>query len=155
MNSTGARAASGNAMELLAAYEQQSRAGGQRALGTLLDALQGRHERDWLQCVQHFVLRGRGGEAQQLLAAARAVFPASTEIAFALAGLQSSAGRDDAAEALLRDVLARDPAHAAAALLLADVLRKQARMAAAAQVLRACFVPRRASSRRPGRGQSR
>jgi hypothetical protein len=146
MNSTGIVAGSGNAMELLATYEQQSPAGGQHALATLLAALQNRHERDWLECVQHFVLRGRAGEAQQLLASARAVFPASTQIAFAFAGLQASAGRDDAAEALLCDVLARDPAHAAAALLLAEVLRKQARMTAAAHVLRACFVPRRHSA---------
>ena len=133
-----------SAAELLAAYEQQRAAGDPpRAWAALLDALHARAEHDWLDCAQAFVLRGRAGDAQQLLENARRRFPESAPIGFALAGLWSRAGRPDEAEVLLREILASDGSHAAAALLLADLLRHQARPAAAARVLRECFVPHR------------
>lgn len=143
MNIENPAAVKSSGPELFAAYEQQRPSDEQHAWATLLAALQPRGESDWLDCVQRLVLRGRSGEAQRLLEAARQRFSDSNDVALALAGLCSSAGREDEAEALLREIFARASDHAAAALSLSDLLRKQARTAAAAEVLRACFVVHR------------
>ena len=132
----------GAAPRLLAAYDQAVAQHPGQAWTALLGALADAPFADWLDCAQRCVLRGRSGLATDLLAHALARFPDVNVLAFALAGLHASAGRSGDAESLLRQILTRDGAHAAAALMLARVLCRDARSCAAAQVLRACFGAR-------------
>ncbi|HVV97829.1 MAG TPA: sulfotransferase [Rhodanobacteraceae bacterium] len=132
------------AMQLLADYERESATGGEtEARARLIARLADAPERDWLECAQQLVLRGRVDATTALLAAARAHHPRSADIAFALAGLDQRARRNAEAEALLREVLESKPDHAAAALMLARLLGDASRTRAAASVLRAAFAEHR------------
>jgi len=134
----------GNASRLLAEYERDTAASGEAQARTrLISALNGMPERDWLECAQQLVLRGRIDITTELLTAARRQHPRSADIAFALAGLDRRARRDAEAETLLRDVLQTQPDHAAAALTLARMLGDTGRTRAAAGILRGAFVDHR------------
>ncbi|MET0232846.1 MAG: sulfotransferase [Rhodanobacteraceae bacterium] len=99
-----------------------------------------RSESGWLESGRELVLRGDALGATAHFAAAHAQFPASSEIMLALAGLHWQTKSVRTAEALLRELLAATPSHAAASLLLAKILREQARMSAVADVMRALFA---------------
>jgi tetratricopeptide (TPR) repeat protein len=132
------------AMQLLADYERESATGGEtEARARLIARLADAPERDWLECAQQLVLRGRVDVTTALLAAARMHHPRSADIAFALAGLAQRARRNAEAEALLREVLESKPDHAAAALMLARLLGDASRTRAAASVLQAAFAEHR------------
>ena len=133
-----------DASRLLAAYDRDSAASGEaQARTNLISALSGKPERDWLECAQQLVLRGRIDIMTEVLTAARAEHPRSVDIAFALAGLARRARRDAEAETLLREVLQTQPDHAAAALTLARMLGDDGRTRAAAEILRGAFVDHR------------
>jgi hypothetical protein len=128
----------------LANYDRQTATGAEaQARGNLIEALAAASERDWLDCVQRLVLRRQVDTAIPLLVAARAHYPQSIDIAFALAGLEWQLHHDASAEALLREVLAAQPGHTAAALLLARVLGAVGRTRAAAEALRGAFIDHR------------
>ncbi|HVT31098.1 MAG TPA: sulfotransferase [Rhodanobacteraceae bacterium] len=132
------------AARLLADYERESATGAEAdARARLIARLAGAPESDWLECAQQLVLRGRVGVTTALLVAARAHHPRSADIAFALAGLEQRARHDAQAEALLREVLAAKPDHAAAALMLARLLGDAGRTRSAATVLQSTFADRR------------
>jgi tetratricopeptide (TPR) repeat protein len=145
MNIPGSRFAEGQstASRLLAEYERDSAAGEAQARARLISALTDLPERDWLECAQQLVLRGRIDITTELLVAARANHPRSVDIAFALAGLDRRAGRGAEAEALLREILELQPNHAAAALTLARVQSEAGRTRAAGETLRGAFVDHR------------
>jgi hypothetical protein len=106
----------------------------------LVEPLADRSESDWLEFGRALVLRGDAIGATAHFAAAHAQFPASSEIMLALAGLHWQTRSVRTAEALLRELLAATPGHAAATLLLAKILKEQARMSAVAEVVRALFA---------------
>ena len=134
----------GNASRLLAAYDRDTATSGEAQARTrLISALNGMPERDWLECAQQLVLRGRIDITTELLTAARTQHPHAVDIAFALAGLDRRARRDAEAETLLREVLQTQPDHAAAALTLARMLGDAGRTRAAAEILRGAFVDHR------------
>jgi tetratricopeptide (TPR) repeat protein len=134
----------GNASRLLAGYDRDTATSGEvQARTRLISALNGMPERDWLECAQQLVLRGRIDITTELLTAARTQHPHAVDIAFALAGLDRRARRDAEAETLLREVLQTQPDHAAAALTLARMLGDAGRTRAAAEILRAAFVDHR------------
>jgi tetratricopeptide (TPR) repeat protein len=129
------------AMRLFADYERESATSGEaEARARLIAQLADAPERDWLECAQQLVLRGRVDVTTSLLAAARARHPRSTDIAFALAGLEQRARRNAEAESLLRGILETKPDHAAAALMLARLLGDAYRTRAAAEVLETAFA---------------
>jgi tetratricopeptide (TPR) repeat protein len=132
------------ASQLLAEYDRAAAAGSEtHARANLISALTGFPERDWLECAQQLLLRGRVDVTTELLTAARVHHPRSVDIAFALAGLDRRARRNAEAEALLREVLAIQPDHAAAALTLARLLSEAGRTRAAGEMLRSAFVDHR------------
>jgi tetratricopeptide (TPR) repeat protein len=145
MNVPGSLFAQGQsaASRLLADYERDSAVGEAQARTHLISALTGLPERDWLECAQQLVLRGRIDITTELLAAARSSHPRSVDIAFALAGLDRRAGRVAEAEALLREIVEMQPNHAAAALTLARLQSEAGRTQAAGVTLRAAFVDHR------------
>jgi hypothetical protein len=105
-----------------------------------VEPLADRSEADWIESGRALVLRGDVMGATAHFAAARAQFPASSEILLALAGLHWQTRNVRTSEALLRELLAAEPGHAAASLLLAKLLKEQARMTAVADVVRALFL---------------
>jgi tetratricopeptide (TPR) repeat protein len=132
------------AMRLLADYEREAAASGEPdARARLIARLADAPERDWLECAQQLVLRGRVDVTTALLGAARARHPCSADIAFALAGLEQRARRNAVAESLLREILEAKPDHAAAALMLARLLGDASRTRAAARILDAAFAAHR------------
>ena len=144
MSSTSATTDAG--ARLLADYDRAAAATTEaQARAALLGALSALDEGAWLDCAQRCVLRGRADLAIAVLREASARFAQSASLAFALAGLYRSGGRDAETELLLRRVLAARPGDAAAALMLAELLRSAAKTAGAAQVLRACFHAQRQS----------
>jgi tetratricopeptide (TPR) repeat protein len=109
-------------------------------VAVLVEPFADRSESDWLESGRAHVLRGDVAGATAHFATAHERFPASSEIVLALAGLRWQTKDATAAETLLSDLLATNPAHAAASLLLARILRDQARMQAVAHVIRALFA---------------
>lgn len=66
--------------------------------------------------------------------------PDSIDLRFALAGILQQRGESAEAEALLHELLAQQPAHAAATFLLTGLLSRQGRMHAAAVAMRSLFA---------------
>jgi tetratricopeptide (TPR) repeat protein len=124
----------------LAAYDRHRAHGqGQLAQQVLLEALAGQPERTWLECARALVLRRDTVTAAAVLSAAMDAYPAASEVRYALAGILRQDGQSAQAEALLRDLLGRQPDHAAATFLLARLLKDQGRMHATAVVVRSLF----------------
>jgi len=99
-----------------------------------------RSEAEWLERGRALVLRSDLDGALAVFDAAHGEYPASVDIALALAGVLWQKRETDRAEALLRALLAAHPAHVAATFLLAKILKAEARMNAVATTLRALFV---------------
>lgn len=99
-----------------------------------------RTEQDWLEAVRASALRGDLPAAQELVARARVEHPQSIELRRTQAGIHQQAGRTAEAEALLRELLGRNPGDIAAAFALVRMLNEQGRKAAAAATMRACFA---------------
>lgn len=85
-------------------------------------------------------MRGQLPAAQTVLDQALAEYPSSTELRRAQAGAFQQAGREDAAESMLRTLLEQDAGDASAAFTLARILKDQGRTAAAAAVMGKCFA---------------
>jgi tetratricopeptide (TPR) repeat protein len=86
------------------------------------------------------VLRRDWNGAARVAAAGLAEYPDSLELHRALAGIHRQTGRAAEAEALLREVLVREPGDFAAAFPLAEMLIEAGRGAAAAQILQSSFA---------------
>jgi tetratricopeptide (TPR) repeat protein len=124
----------------LAAYELERKQGRpEAAQGTLLDALAGASEAEWMECARALVLRSDTDTARLVLSAALIAHSGSSDLRFALAGILLQRGESSAAETFLREVLSQRPEHAAATFLLAGLLRQHGRMNAAACVVRQLF----------------
>jgi tetratricopeptide (TPR) repeat protein len=125
---------------LVAEYTRLSAAGNARAAGEfLLEALQGREERDWLDAGRALVLRRDLQAAVSVFGAAHAAHPDSIDISLALAGLLWQTKQSDQAESLLRALLATSEDRVAATFLLAKILKEQGRMNAVTATVRALF----------------
>lgn len=125
---------------LLAEYTRLAAAGNaQAACKTLLDALAGYAERDWLECGRALVLRADLDGAGAVFSAGLAEHPESIEVRHALAGVLWQTKQFAQAETLLRALLAQHPDNVAATFALARLLKEQARMNAVAAVVRSLF----------------
>lgn len=126
---------------LMAEYAHASaRHGSASARQALLLQLEKCGADDWLDCVRSFTVRGDTDSASALLQHAVIRFPASTELAYALAGIFSLEKKYAAAEILLSDLLQRHPDDVAMAILLAKLFKDQGKMCAAAVIIRAAFA---------------
>lgn len=96
-------------------------------------------EQQWLEEARALLMRGDFRRAEPLLNRAIADHPGSFELRRVLAGAYRQAGRNDEAEALLRQLLLERPLDAGSAFELARLLIEQARTRAAGEVLRTCF----------------
>jgi tetratricopeptide (TPR) repeat protein len=124
----------------LAVYARQRTQGRiQAAQRSLLDALTGAPEAEWLACSRALVLRSDIDTAQLVLSTALVAHPGSVDLRFALAGILQQRGESGMAETLLHELLVQQPGHAAAAFLLAGMLCPQGRLHAAAGALRRLF----------------
>lgn len=99
-----------------------------------------RSEAEWLESGRALVLRSDLGGALATFEAAHAGHPASADIALGFAGVLWQSKQAERAEAVLRALLAAQPAHVAATFLLAKILKDEARMNACATTVRALFV---------------
>ncbi len=99
-----------------------------------------RSEEAWLAAVRAEALRGNPQRARAIADEAIAAFPGSPDLRRAQAGILQQAGLADAAEDVLRNLLAEDAGDAAAAFSLARMLCEQGRTAAAARAMRACLA---------------
>ena len=86
------------------------------------------------------VLRRDWNGAARIATAGLAECPDSQELRRALAGIHRQTGHTAEAEALLREVLVREPGDFAAAFPLAEMLIEAGRGAAAAQILQSSFA---------------
>lgn len=93
----------------------------------------------WLEQTRALTLRGDPVGALRILELALAEHPGSFELRRAQAGVFRKAHRDEAAEALLRDLLGERPHEAGCAFALAELLIEKLRPRAAGEVLRTCF----------------
>jgi hypothetical protein len=99
-----------------------------------------RSEAEWLERGRALVLRSDLDGALAVFDAAHAEHPDSIDLALAFAGVLWQSKQAARAEAVLRALLATEPAHVAATFLLARLLKEQARMGAVATSVRALFA---------------
>jgi tetratricopeptide (TPR) repeat protein len=99
-------------------------------------------EKQWLDQIRALILRGDRGGAQRMLGLALTEHPGSFELRRAQAGAHRLARRDEAAEAMLRELMVERPGDTGCAFALAELLIEQVRPRAARPVLRACFESR-------------
>lgn len=100
-------------------------------------------EEEWLAAIHAATLRGDWHAADSLCLRACQAFGHSPALQRLQAGVCQQLGRIAEAEALLRQLLARQAEDDASAFSLARLLGQQGRTAAAAGVLRACFASAR------------
>lgn len=120
----------------LADYEQQSAA---RSLDGLLQALAGAGEEVWLGAARRLVLGRHAAASASVLEHALDEHPRCSDLRLALAGLRIETGDANAAEVLLRALLAQAPGHIGGSFLLAHVMKDQGRMHAASQAVTGIF----------------
>lgn len=120
----------------LVGYEQQPSA---RPLGDLLQTLAGATEEVWLGTARRLLLARHAAASASVLEHALDEHPRSNALHLALAGLRVETGDANAAEVLLRDLLAHAPGDVGGSFLLARVMKDQGRMQAASQVVTAIF----------------
>lgn len=125
-----------HALAALAGYEQQPTA---RALDDLLEALIGAGEEVWLGTARRLLLARQAAASARVLEHALDEHPRSNDLRLALAGLRIETGDANAAEVMLRALLAQAPGEVGGSFLLARVLKEQGRMHAASQVVTAIF----------------
>lgn len=92
-------------------------------------------EKTWLESARGSLLRGDLASAHAILASALAEFPRSRELRRVQAGVYLRERRVEAAEHLLRELLAEDAHDAASAFALAGLMKNECRNHAAAAVL--------------------
>lgn len=125
----------------LADYTRLRATGGiEIAQKRLLDSLADKPAADWLDCGRALVLRGDAAVAAAVLSAAVVAHPELAELRHALAGALWQTKRYADAEAVFRELIARDPADVAATFQLARLYKEQARMLAAETVLCSLFA---------------
>src|SRR5690348_3965675 len=92
-------------------------------------------EKAWLESARGSLLRGDLASAHAILASALAEFPRSRELRRVQAGVYLREHRAEAAEHVLRELLAEDAHDAASAFALAGLMKSECRSHAAAAVL--------------------
>jgi len=107
---------------------------------SLIDALGGAPEQDWLACGRQLVLQADYEAALAVFGQGAANHPHADELRLALAGICRQTGRTAQAEKELREILGRQPDHVAATFLLVRILKEQGRMHAAASAMRRLFA---------------
>jgi len=109
------------------------------SLQNLLAGLAGKPAEAWLEQGRALASRGNLEAAEIVLRAAVQAHPTDAEVSLALAGVRWQARDHVGAQAVLQDLIARQPEHVAASFTLARVYAEQGRTQAAAMVVQALF----------------
>ncbi|QBB69512.1 sulfotransferase family protein [Pseudolysobacter antarcticus] len=129
-----------NGAERIAEYQRAAEQRGTAfARDVLLAQLEKHPPEEWLDCARLFILRGDTLIASALLQRATVLYPASSELAYAFAGILSQQKNYPSAEALLSYLLEQHPDDIAATFLLAKIFKQQGKMHAVGVTISALF----------------